>query len=353
MTAPDSNVTATVRTMLERKIVEGELQMPVLSTVVTQVIELTRSMETSGTELSELIHGDQALAAHLLRVANSPLYLPSVQIVSLQQAISRLGMRVIADLAVALAAKSVAFKVPGHEDEVRYLWRRAAAAGAFAREIGRMRRKSAESALLCGLLQNVGFPILLQTTQEICDELGYEIPKEVAWSLAEEYHATVGARMAGSWGLPDLVVESIYYHHMYAQAPQYGDDARVAILADALAGYLLDDGKSQGAPQSGAEAAQEAQPALSLCQGDLQPGQVGPIPDVDLELVEGAGGDAEANGGRPVGSESGEDVESGADVRRDALKSQPAFGELDLYPDDVDELLSRSDDVRETMELFV
>lgn len=296
-TIPDPTTLEPVRSGLERKIADGELEMPVLSTVVTQVIDMARSPDSSAAQLSDLIHGDQALAAHLLRLANSPLYLPSTQIVSLQQAISRLGMRVIGDLAIALAAKAVAFDVPGYESEVKDLWRRAAAAGAFAREIGRMRRRSAESALLCGLLQNVGFPILLQATRVICEELGEEIDREAAWKLADEYHSAVGSQMAESWGLPDSVVDAIHFHHEYGEAPEHGEDARVTILSDLLAAYLLE----------------EAEPA--------------PEPAADAEELE--------------------------DPRLTALRSHEAFGELDLYPDDVDELLARSNEVKETMELFV
>lgn len=84
-----------VRTVLEQKIVNGDLTLPVLSTVVAEVVQLTQSSDSNAAQLSALIHRDQTLAGHVLRLANSPLYLPSIPIVSLQQAISRLGYRVI------------------------------------------------------------------------------------------------------------------------------------------------------------------------------------------------------------------------------------------------------------------
>ncbi len=217
-------------------------------------------------------------------------------------------MRVIGDLALALAARAVAFDVGGYETEVKHLWRRAAAAGAFAREIGRVRRRSAETALLCGLLQNVGFPILLQTTREICDGLGREPDKATAWMLADEYHAAVGSQMASSWGLPESVVDAIHYHHDYEEAPQHGEDARVTILSDLMAGYLLED----------------AQPATESPRPDVSEGDANP-----------------------------EEPPVADDPRLTALRTHTAFGELDLYPDDVDELLSRSDEVKEALELFV
>lgn len=280
-----------VRTVLEQKIVDGDLTLPVLSTVVAEVVQLTQSSDSNAAQLSELIHRDQTLAGHVLRVANSPLYLPSIPIVSLQQAISRLGYRVIGEIAIGLSVKEIPFDVRGYESEVTYLWKHAAAAGAWAREIARHMRSSVESALLCGLLQNVGKPALLQLIRETSEELGESLDKATVLDLVEDYHTTVGSRMAGIWGLPEVVATAVHFHHDPGSAPKYQDETRVAALADVLADHLL--GTASFAPAGGAEG-----------------------------------------------------------LAAHLAASYPDFAELGIYPEDITQLLARADRIRETMELF-
>ena len=51
--------------------------------------------------LAELITHDQALAGHVLGVSNSAAYAPKEPIVSLQQAVSRLGSDTVCEIAMA------------------------------------------------------------------------------------------------------------------------------------------------------------------------------------------------------------------------------------------------------------
>ncbi|MEZ4649771.1 MAG: HDOD domain-containing protein [Candidatus Eisenbacteria bacterium] len=319
-----SSSEAVIRTLLERKIEDGELQLPVLSTVVTEVLDLTRSNDSSAGQLSDIIHRDQTLAGHVLRVANSPLYLPNMPIVSLQQAISRLGLRIIGEVAVALSVKEIAFDVRGYEDEVRFLWRHAAAAGGFAREIARHLRSSVESALLCGLLQNVGKPVLLQLIREASDQLGEELDKESTLSIVEDYHTLVGSRMAGAWGLPEVVATAVHFHHDPASAPKYQDQTRITGLSDILANHLL--GVDPSVMHGRA-------PGLTLLE---RPASTDQAPK--------EGGDDDGGAGAMSASIS--------ELSSRLADEHPDFAELGMYPEDVAALLARSDQIRETMEIF-
>lgn len=119
--------------------------------------------DAEAAKLAELIHQDQALAAHVIRIANSPAYMTRNPVVSLQHAVSMLGMNLMSELAFSASIKGSAFKVPGWDDEVKSLWHYSLASGAYAKEIARMRRFNVESAYLCGLLHGIGRPVVLQT----------------------------------------------------------------------------------------------------------------------------------------------------------------------------------------------
>src|SRR5262245_19202607 len=95
--------------------VAGELDVPVLSTTATRVLANSRDENGDLDELTELIASDQSLAAHVLRVANSAGQAPLVPILSLHQAIGRLGLATVGDVAIAIALKERVFSVPGRE----------------------------------------------------------------------------------------------------------------------------------------------------------------------------------------------------------------------------------------------
>ena len=59
---------------LETRIASGALELPILPHVASQVLALSTSDEAHARSLAELLHRDQAIAAHVLRVANAPLY---------------------------------------------------------------------------------------------------------------------------------------------------------------------------------------------------------------------------------------------------------------------------------------
>ena len=156
-----------LRAAVAHRLATGQLSLPMLPRVASQVVALVGSPTTDANRLSELIHRDPALAGQVLRIANSPAYMPRMPIVSLQQAVSRLGLNVVSEIAFAASLQSGVFRVPGYESVLNQLWRHALASGAFAKEIARVRRLNVESAFLCGLLHSVGKPALLQLVNDV------------------------------------------------------------------------------------------------------------------------------------------------------------------------------------------
>jgi putative nucleotidyltransferase with HDIG domain len=227
-----------IRTALLTRIEGGHLELPLLPTIVWEVMEITASDDVDTHKLSELIHRDQALASHILRVANSPAYMPRLPIVSLQQAVSRLGASTLGEIAFAITLQSRVFDVPGYEHEVRTLWQHAVGTGAYAKEIARLRRSNVEGAFLCGLLHDIGKPVLLQTLMDIQRSLGLTVDPAAVSAVMEACHTEVGNLIATEWGLPPHVTESITYHHDYLVAPMCTEAVMITRLADYLSYHL-------------------------------------------------------------------------------------------------------------------
>ncbi|MBH0192903.1 MAG: HDOD domain-containing protein [Nitrospira sp.] len=240
---PDIQTATTPIEQLERsllqKLEQGELELPLLPQVASQVMALTSDPAADAAKLSSLIHQDQALAAHVLRIANSPAYMPRSPVVSLQHAVAMLGINLLSEIAFTASLKAGAFQVPGHEDEVKQLWRHSLASGAFAKEVARARRVNVESAFLCGLLHAIGKPVVLRTAAAIAQKQNIPADKSMLRMLMNGYHSRVGCLIADKWSLPKQVAEAIQYYSDYDHAVSFRQECLLTYVADRLATHLL------------------------------------------------------------------------------------------------------------------
>ena len=228
-----------VEQALVERIDKDRIDLPVLPQVAGRVMALANDPSADAARLSALIHQDQALAAHVLRIANSPAYMPRTPIVSLQHAVAMLGVNQLSEIAVTVSLKNVAAKIPGYEADIRQLWRHALASGVYAKEIARLQRYNVESAYLCGLLHAVGKPVVLKTVTTIAAELHMPLEPNAILSFLDGYHSRVGILIANEWALPAQVAEAIAYYGVYEQAPSHRQVVMITCLADRLATYIL------------------------------------------------------------------------------------------------------------------
>jgi putative nucleotidyltransferase with HDIG domain len=225
---------------------DAELELPLLPDASAQVLALCGEESCDARALAQLLERDPALAAHVLRVSNSAAYAPREPIVSLQQAVSRLGMGGVRNIAVAVALQVEIFRVPGHEARLAELWTHSACAGAWAREIARARRRNAESAFLCGLLHDVGKPALLREIAALERGLGLNLDDAALEDCFDELHAELGARLLERWKLPARMVAAARFHHrpddpeVLADQARYAEDVHTTALANQLAHWSRD-----------------------------------------------------------------------------------------------------------------
>lgn len=224
---------------LVQKIKTGDIELPLLPQAASQVMALASDPSADAAKLSALIHQDQALAAHVLRIANSPAYMPRSPVVSLQHAVAMLGITLLSEIAFTASLKSGAFKAPGYEEDVKQLWRHSLASGAFAKEVARMRRVNVESAYLCGLLHAIGKPVILRTATTLASQQRIVLEKPILASWIDGYHFEVGSLIAEKWGLPKQVAVAIQYYREYDHATEFRQECLLTCVADRLASHLL------------------------------------------------------------------------------------------------------------------
>jgi HD-like signal output (HDOD) protein len=133
-----------------------------LPRICAELAQLTAQQATDAAQLARLIQSDPVLAGEIMRVANSAVLRPRTAIVSLQQAVSWLGVAEVRNIAMAVMLRGEVFVAPGHEPESEELWREAWLAGLWAKEVARERRKHVESAFLAALMHRTGAALALK-----------------------------------------------------------------------------------------------------------------------------------------------------------------------------------------------
>jgi len=249
--------------------------LPPLPTSAMRVIALTKNPATSAKELENVIGQDPALAAGMLRQANSAYYGYARRISSLQEAIVVLGFQATQGLAMASAvAPFLKIKLVGYEIEQDGLWKHSMLTAMASKSLcKKLKLPYADIAFTAGLLHDIGKLVISIYVQEVgayllekvsVAKLSYvELEKKVIGFD----HATVGGFLAKGWNLPEDLVAAISYHHAPLNAQIYEELASVIHVANGLSSSL---GIGGGVDSFLNPIQQEALNRLALKESDLE-----------------------------------------------------------------------------------
>jgi len=153
-----------------------------------------------------------------MRIANSAMYSPNSALVSLQQAISRLGLRIISDIALAASVNSKMFSAPGYSQFIAKQLKFSLHSGVWAKEIARACRRNVEAAFLAALLHDIGRPVAIQATLECASEKNTTLEPIEVLKLANHFERLLSAKVVQMWEMPSTVCEVVANFHNYMQA---------------------------------------------------------------------------------------------------------------------------------------
>lgn len=202
-------------------LVEKTIDLPSLPAAALAVVRETEQPSASAHTIAQYVAQDQALAARILRLANSNYYGLSRQVMDVSDAVVILGMRCIRNL--CMVASTYPWMVNpsnGYGLGPRDIWTHSFAVAVGAQIVAdRAGSNLREQALTAGLMHNLGkmalgvwhekdMPAILALARSA------DIPAEEAERQILGYsHCEVGLQMAEAWNLPKPLVEVMGYHH--------------------------------------------------------------------------------------------------------------------------------------------
>ena len=206
------------------------LEVPLLPSVAAEVLSSSLDDQSNVARLAELIQQDQGLASHLLRVVNSPAFRGQAEIVALQQAIARLGMDRIREIALTVSLKGTMVVAGPFEYLVNEAWQHGLRTGLWAKEIARTARKNVETAYLCGLLHNFGVPLVINRVCQFDETLAEADMR----ALVADFSQGAGLMLVEEWRLPSAVGLGIRFFEDFSEAKNAQDDVAVLVAGSYL-----------------------------------------------------------------------------------------------------------------------
>lgn len=249
--------------------------LPPLPTSAMRVIALTKNPATSVKELETVIAQDPALAAGILRQANSAYYGYARRISSLQEAIIVLGFQATQGLAMAAAvAPLLKTTLVGYGIEQEGLWKHSMLTAMAARRLCKqLNLPHSESAFTAGLLHDIGKLVVAVYIQEVGPYITEKVSQaklpyvELEEKVIGYDHAAVGGFLAKRWNLPPNLVDGITYHHAPSRSEHEPELSSIVHVANGLANSL---GVGGGVDSFLNPIQQEALDRLNLNSTDLE-----------------------------------------------------------------------------------
>ncbi|MDX8401658.1 MAG: HDOD domain-containing protein, partial [Mariprofundaceae bacterium] len=197
--------------------------LPSLPEYFMRIQGVIQDPRSGAADLAAVIGSDQATTAMVMKFANSPAFNPTgTPVLSLEQAIARLGTRETAHVAQTMSLM-YGLILPTGMSNVRIFWAHAFAVSLASERIARAidpdaRRVDHQQIFTAGLLHDIG-----RVALGLRVDLGYFERKtghlfgDALVELERAYygvdHAEAGDRLLRHWRLPDPLCVAIAEHH--------------------------------------------------------------------------------------------------------------------------------------------
>jgi HD-like signal output (HDOD) protein len=195
---------------LEAELAAGEVRLPSIPEVAERVQRALDDERATPTIVAQVVATDAALAARVLRLANSAAFNPSGQpVTDLPTAITRLGHQLVRCAAVAFALKQL--KLSGGQGalqpQLQELWRKGTLVASLAYVLARdTKAVNPDEALVTGLLHNVGRLYVLVRAHDH----GTAFASGAAWDrVLHDWHPRIARAILQHWNFPAEIADAI------------------------------------------------------------------------------------------------------------------------------------------------
>jgi HD-like signal output (HDOD) protein len=231
--------------------------LPPMPNVASRAIGMVENPNTSAQELTELLSSDTALAARVLKIANSAMFCRQREITTLNQAIMVIGFKALKGIIVAATLRQINRRFGKTE---KLIWENSMCTAMSATAIARhLKKKYTDEIFLLGLLHSLGQIVFLSQDELAADyrnviaaikdqSMSYVEAEQNVFGFA---HPLIGALVAKKWNFSAETCQIILHYQdpldeLYTETPQ-DEKTLVVRLADMIA-HAAEVGSPEGYP---------------------------------------------------------------------------------------------------------
>jgi HD-like signal output (HDOD) protein len=190
--------------------VAQKCDLPPFPRVAARALALARDPKARTDDVARVVAADPALAARVLRISNSVVYMKHDPPRTVRDAIVTVGFNTLRTILIAASARSM---YRADEPIAERLWSHALATALAADELRDPREPAGGTAFIAGLLHDVGKLVFHVTDPARFARLGYA-DEERERELFGVTHPVVGGVLADMWSVPHGVADAIMEHHI-------------------------------------------------------------------------------------------------------------------------------------------
>ncbi len=200
----------------------GSIQhLPSLPTIYQEIEATLQAKDASAEKTAAIIGKDPAMVTNLLHLVNSAYFSLRRTVSSPTHAVALLGIGTVKSLVLTLKLFEQSHRDPALKPLIERLWQHGITVGTAAKALAvaeDMGTVAVEAAFLGGLLHDLGRLVLASNLPKEQAQVDNAVragtdPVEAERTVYGATHAEVGAYLLSIWGLNDLIVEGVAFHH--------------------------------------------------------------------------------------------------------------------------------------------
>jgi HD-like signal output (HDOD) protein len=207
--APSTVAFDFVRT-LATELSVGNLDLPSFPEIAVRVRRILSDPKSSVAQVVRVVGSEPALAARLLRIANSASLNRSGRTVTdLRTAINRIGYNMVrsASISFSMAQIRKSSKLKGLEHHLNSLWHRSTRVAAFAYVLARTCTKiNPDEAMLTGMMHGIG---KLYVLTRVVEHPELFASNSMLNQIIDEWNASIGKAILENWGFSEAMAQAI------------------------------------------------------------------------------------------------------------------------------------------------
>jgi HD-like signal output (HDOD) protein len=220
---------------LAAELSRGNVDLPSFPEIAVRVRRVLSDPKSSVEQVVRVVGSEPALAARLLRIANSASLNRSGRAVTdLRTAINRIGYNMVRSAAISFSMAQIrkSNKLVGLEHHLNDLWQRSTLVAAYSYVLARMCTKvNPDEAMLTGMMHGIG---KLYVLTRAIDHPELFITDKTLNDIIDEWHATIGKSILENWDFSEAMAQAVGDQADFSRAddgpPDLSDVIAVAIL---------------------------------------------------------------------------------------------------------------------------